>query len=210
MTSEDPGNQAPESNDEQMTAEEYRQVAKVLAREERWEDLAALFIERAETAGSASNRARHLVHAAQVFEKNLGDADRAYITLLAAFQDDPANEDAVAELTRVATSLDRFPELLEECMAVAAQLAPPEKQAAMYVAISAWFRDKAGDASSSGGRSDPFRGIAWAGRDPQGAWRFFARGRVPCRRLGGHPRRRAENWIRTGRGRSLPEAAQRS
>ena len=109
MTSEDPENQPAESSEAQMTAEEYRQVAKVLAREERWEDLAALFVERAETATSASNRARHLVHAAQVFEKNLGDADRAYITLLAAFQDDPANEDAVAELTRVTGPLGRFP-----------------------------------------------------------------------------------------------------
>jgi hypothetical protein len=71
--------------------------------------LAALFIERAETATSASNRARHLVHAAQVFEKNLGDADRAYITLLAAFQDDPANEDGVAELARVTSVARPFP-----------------------------------------------------------------------------------------------------
>ena len=149
MTSEDPENQAAESNQEQMTAEEYRQVAKVLAREERWEDLAALFIERAETATNASHRARHLVHAAQVFEKNLGDADRAYITLLAAFQDDPASEEAVSELARVTASLDRFPELLEETMGVASQLTPPDKQAAMYVAISTWFRERAGDADSS-------------------------------------------------------------
>ena len=149
MSSEDPENQAAESKEEQMTAEEYRQVAKVLMREERWEDLAALFIERAESASSASNRARHLVHAAQVFEKNLGDADRAYITLLAAFQDDPASEEAAAELARVTTSLSRFPELLEECMAVAAQLTPPDKQAAMYVAISTWFQEQAGDAQSS-------------------------------------------------------------
>ena len=149
MTIEDPENQAAESNDEQMTAEEYRQVTKVLTREGRWEDLAALFIERAETASSASNRARHLVHAAQVFEKNLGDADRAYITLLAAFQDDPASDEAASELARVTTALSRFPELLEECMAVAAQLTPPEKQAAMYVAISTWFQEQVGDAESS-------------------------------------------------------------
>jgi hypothetical protein len=101
MTSEDPENQAAESKEEQMTADEYRQVANVLTREERWEDLAALFIERAETATSAGSRARHLVHAAQVFEKNLGDIDRAYITLLAAFQDDPTSEEATAELARV-------------------------------------------------------------------------------------------------------------
>lgn len=149
MTSEDPENQAADSKEEHMTAEEYRQVAKVLTREARWEDLAALFIERAESAGNASSRARHLVQAAQVFEKNLGDADRAYITLLAAFEDDPASEEAAADLSRVTTSLDRFPELLEECMAVAAQLTPPEKQAAMYVAISTWFREQAGDSDSS-------------------------------------------------------------
>jgi len=149
MTSEDPENRAADSSDEQMTAEEYRHVSKVLAREERWEDLAALFVERAESATSASNRARHLVHAAQIFEKNLGDVDRAYITQLAAFQNDPANEDSVAGLTRVTASLGRFPELLGECMSVAAQLTPPEKQAAMYVAISTWFQEQAGDAASS-------------------------------------------------------------
>ncbi len=149
MSSEDPDSQAEQPDQEQMTAEEYRQVARVLAREERWEDLAALFIERAELATNASTRARHLAHAAQVFEKNLGDADRAYITLLAAFQDDPENADLAADLARVTTSLGRFPELLEECMTVAAQLTPPEKQAAMYVAISTWFQEQAGDPTSS-------------------------------------------------------------
>jgi hypothetical protein len=136
MSSEDPENQAAESKEEQMTADEYQQVAHVLTREERWEDLAALFIERAETATSPGSRSRHLVHAALVFEKNLGDAERAYLTLLAAFQDDPANEEATAELARISASLGRFPQLLEECMAVAVQLTPPEKQAAMYVALA--------------------------------------------------------------------------
>ncbi|HEY5282214.1 MAG TPA: tetratricopeptide repeat protein, partial [Polyangia bacterium] len=149
MTTEDPENQAAPSKEEQMTADEYRQVAKVLAREERWEDLAALLIERAETASSATGRARYLVRAGLVFEKNLADTDRAYITLLAAFQDDPANDEATAELARVTASLGRFPELLTECMAAAAQLTPPEKQAAMYVAIATWFQEQAGDAASA-------------------------------------------------------------
>ena len=149
MSSEDPGNQADQSNDEQMTAEEYRQVAQALAREERWEDLAALYIERAEGSPNAAGRARYLVHAAQVFDRNLGDPERAYLTFFAAFQDDPSNQDAVAELARVTTSLGRFPELLEECMAVATQLTPPDKQAAMYVAMSTWYQEQLGDAESS-------------------------------------------------------------
>ena len=149
MSSEDPGNQADQPTDEQMTAEEYRQVARALAREERWEDLAALYIERAEGSPNAAGRARYLVHAAQVFDRHLGDADRAYITYFAAFQDDPSNQDAVAELARVTTSLGRFPELLDECMTVAEQLTPPDKQAAMYVAMSTWFQEQLGDSTSS-------------------------------------------------------------
>ena len=149
MTSEDPGNPADQSDDEQMTAEEYRQVAHALAREEKWEDLAALYIERAEGSSNAAGRARYLVHAAQVFDQKLADADRAYITYFAAFQDDPSNQDAVAELARVTSSLGRFPELLEECMAVAAQVSPPDKQAAMYVAMSNWYQEQLGDTSSS-------------------------------------------------------------
>src|SRR5512134_1000821 len=120
MSSEDPGNQTDQPTDEQMTVEEYRQVAQALAREERWEDLAALYVERAETSPNAAGRARYLVHAAQVFDKNLNDPDRAYITYFAAFQDDPSNQAAVAELARVTSALGRFPELLEECMQVAA------------------------------------------------------------------------------------------
>jgi tetratricopeptide (TPR) repeat protein len=146
MTSEDPENQTDQA---QMTAEEYRQVGRVLAREGKWEDLAALLIERAESSANTSGRVRYLVRAAQVFEKNLGDTDRAYITLLAAFQDDPASEEAATELARVTAALGRFPDLLADCMAVAAQLAPPEKQAAMYVVMANWYRDPVGDAASS-------------------------------------------------------------
>jgi len=149
MSSEDPGNQADQSSEELMTAEEYRQVTRALAREERWEDLAALYIERAESSPNPASRARYLVHAAQVFDQRMGDADRAYITYLAAFQDDPSNQDAAADLARVTGSLGRFPELLEECMAMAAQVSPPDKQAAMYVAMSTWYQEQLGDAASS-------------------------------------------------------------
>jgi golgin subfamily B member 1 len=149
MTSENPEIQADQTDQEQMSADEYRQVAKVLAREGRWEDLAALLIERAETATNAVNRARHLVHAAQIFEKNLQDQDRAYITFMTAFQDDPTNEEAIAELARVSASQGKFPELLQECMGVASQVTPSEKQAAMYVVLSTWYQEQLGDPASA-------------------------------------------------------------
>ena len=148
MTSEDPHKQS-ESTQTQPSAEGYAQSARVLAQEGRWDELAALFIECAESEATASGRAGYLVLAAKVFEENLNDLDRAYIALLTAFQDDPTNEELTAELPRVAETLGRLPELLQECMGVAPQLSPPEKQAAMYVALSTWFQEQAGDATSS-------------------------------------------------------------
>jgi tetratricopeptide (TPR) repeat protein len=148
MTSEDPHKQS-ESTPAQPAAEGYAQSARVLAQEGRWDELAALFIECAESEATASGRAGYLVLAAKVFEENLNDLDRAYIALLTAFQDDPTNEELTAELPRLAETLGRLPELLQECMGVAPQLSPPEKQAAMYVALSTWFQEQAGDATSS-------------------------------------------------------------
>jgi tetratricopeptide (TPR) repeat protein len=148
MTSEDPHKQS-ESTPAQPAAEGYAQSARVLAQEGRWDELAALFIECAESEATASGRAGYLVLAAKVFEENLNDLDRAYIALLTAFQDDPTNEELTAELPRLAETLGRLPELLQECMGVAPQLSPPEKQAAMYVALSTWFQEQAGDATSA-------------------------------------------------------------
>ena len=148
MTSEDPQKE-PESTQTPPPAEEYERAARALAQEGRWDDLAALFIECAGSDPTASGRAGYLALAAKVFEENLNDVDRAYIALLTAFQDDPANEALTAELSRLAGTLGRFPELLQECMSVAPQLSPPEKQAAMYVVLSTWFLEQAGDPTSS-------------------------------------------------------------
>jgi tetratricopeptide (TPR) repeat protein len=149
MTSEDPGNHTDQPQEERMTAEEYRQVADALAREGRWEDLAALHFDRAESASNAGSRARRLINAAQVFEENLDDLGRAYLTLIAAFQEDPTNAEGIASLARVTEKLGRFPDLLTECMAVAAEATSPDKQAAMYVVMASWYRDQVGDVGSS-------------------------------------------------------------
>ena len=101
MTSEDPQKQS-ESTQAQSSTGEYERAARALAQEGRWDELAALFIECAENDPTASGRAGYLVLAAKVFEENLNDADRAYIVLQAAFQDDPTNQELTAELSRLA------------------------------------------------------------------------------------------------------------
>jgi len=69
-------------------ADEFHRLEQSYVREERWEDLAGLLIERIESVADAAERSHYLMRAAQIFETNLADPDRAFITLLAAFQED--------------------------------------------------------------------------------------------------------------------------
>ena len=73
---------SPDNQDEKLTAEEFKQIAGTLAREERWEDLAGLLIERAESPDDPEDGVRSLVRAAQIFESRMGDPERAYLTLM--------------------------------------------------------------------------------------------------------------------------------
>jgi tetratricopeptide (TPR) repeat protein len=89
------------------------------------------------------------VLAAKVFEKNLNDVDRAYIALLTAFQDDPANEELTAELSRLAGTLGRFPELLQECMASRRSFLRPKSKPRCMWRFRRGFQEQAGDPTSS-------------------------------------------------------------
>jgi len=81
-------------------ADDFHRLEQSCVREERWEDLAGLLIGRAENTGDAAERAGILMRAAQIFESNLADPDRGFITLLAAFQEDPSNDDLAVGLAR--------------------------------------------------------------------------------------------------------------
>ena len=136
---------SPDNQDEKMTAEEFKQIAGAMAREERWEDLAGLLIERAENPDDPEDGVRSLVRAAQIFESRLADPERAFLTLMVAFQSDPVNEEARNELARVTTAQGRWEELLGELATIAAELSPPPKQAAMYLAMAGWYQEHVGD-----------------------------------------------------------------
>ena len=60
-------------------ADEFHRLEQSYVRAERWEDLAGLLIERTESVKDAAGRARYLMRAAQIFETNLADPDRAFI-----------------------------------------------------------------------------------------------------------------------------------
>ncbi len=108
-------------------ADEFHRLEQSYVREERWEDLAGLLIERTESIDHAAGRARYLMRAAQIFETNLADPDRAFITLLAAFQEDPANQELATGLARVAATHNRWQDLLAECNGLVTELEPEAK-----------------------------------------------------------------------------------
>jgi len=102
----------------------FRELERDCAREERWEDLALLLVERAGSNRDATAGARHLVRAAQVFETKLGDADRAFVALLAALKELPSSDEVARELARLATVHDRWQELLADARFSSARWPP--------------------------------------------------------------------------------------
>ncbi len=164
-------------------ADDFQRLEQSYVREERWEDLAGLLIERTESTEDPAGRARHLMRAAQIFETNLADPDRAFITLLAAFQEDPSNDELATALARMATAQNRWQDVLAECNSLVAEMAPESKRADMLVAMAGWYQRDLDDSgggrtvagSGHGGRSRQSGGVAFAGRAARPAWRLVGR-----------------------------------
>ncbi len=129
------------NSDDSEQAEELRRLEQTYRQEERWEDLAGLFIERTEGATSAAQRAGYLIRAAQIFEANLDDADRAFITLLAALPEDPSNQELSELLARLSTEQNRWHDLLSECQRLVPELSSDARRADLLVTMSGWYQD---------------------------------------------------------------------
>jgi len=138
-----------ETPGEEARADDFHRLEQTYMREERWEDLAGLLIEHTESCEAAPDRARALMRAAQIFEANLADPDRGFITALAAFQEDPANDEIAAGLARIATAHNRWPDLLAESNSLVAELTPPSKRAEMLVAMAGWYQRDLDDAPAA-------------------------------------------------------------
>jgi tetratricopeptide (TPR) repeat protein len=122
----------------------FREIERNCVAEHRWGDLVRLFVERAASVADAGERTRCLVRAAQIFDTNLADTDRAFVTLLAALREDPADDGLRGELARLATVHNRWDELLVKCDALAVELGP-KARAELFVAMAVWHEHDLGD-----------------------------------------------------------------
>jgi tetratricopeptide (TPR) repeat protein len=123
----------------------FRELERDCVREERWEDLAVLLVERAGSTRDPTASARHLVRAAQVFETKLSDADRAFVALLAALKELPSNDEVARELARLATVHDRWQELLARCEILLGEINSQSQRADLLVTMACWYERDQGD-----------------------------------------------------------------
>lgn len=135
--------------DDSAQTDELRQLEQTYAQEERWEDLAGLFIERTEGAASSAERAGYLIRAAQIFEGKLEDVDRAFITLLAALPEDPSNQELSELLARLATEQNRWHDLLDECQRLLPDISSDAKRADLLVTMAGWYQDHLEEAAEA-------------------------------------------------------------
>jgi tetratricopeptide (TPR) repeat protein len=110
------------------------------ARDARWEELIGALIERAASSPDAGDRQRSFLRAARVYEDELGDVEKAYITLQAAFAEDYTSPDAAASLERVTKMLGRAPALVEEHEAALPGVEDPAQRAALLVRLAHWHQ----------------------------------------------------------------------
>src|SRR3954453_5461917 len=72
-------------------------IEDTLSREQRWDELIARLVERAEAATESTERSHSLVQAAAVFETKLHDREKAHLILQTAFQQDFGNDEVTRE-----------------------------------------------------------------------------------------------------------------
>jgi tetratricopeptide (TPR) repeat protein len=97
----------------------------------------------------ATERARCLIRAAQLFDTNLHDIDKAFITLLATLREDPSNDDVTSELARLATVHNRWEDLMGKCNAILAEMGEAPKRADLLVAMALWYEHDLNDLAAA-------------------------------------------------------------
>jgi tetratricopeptide (TPR) repeat protein len=107
-----------------------------LEREQRWQELAARLIEKAEAGGKPAERVADLLRAAVVFETRLDEADKALLILQTAFQEDASHEEVGRHLGRLATGLGRWRQVVAECEEALPALPTERRRAELMAALS--------------------------------------------------------------------------
>jgi golgin subfamily B member 1 len=114
-------------------------VEDTLAREQRWDDLVARLVERAESTTEPSRRVQSLMRAALVYEAKLDDLEKAFLILQAAFAEDFTNEEVSSELARVTTAAGKWGVLVSDCEDLMTRLPTDRKRVDLLLAMAQFY-----------------------------------------------------------------------
>jgi tetratricopeptide (TPR) repeat protein len=98
-------------------------------------------IERAASSPDVHERIRCFLEAAEIYENDLKESDKALITLQAALAEDYTAADSVAALSKLADKLARKNELIEEYSHAAAEISDPAQRVALLLTLAQWHDD---------------------------------------------------------------------
>lgn len=109
-----------------------------------WDTLVELYLGRAGIEATAQRRGHFLLSVARLFENEVGDLQKAFTALLAAYKEDP-QQTTFSELERLASATGMWTELLSELAEIVPTL-PDKDRAAAWIRIARLYGDKLGHA----------------------------------------------------------------
>src|SRR3954467_12560485 len=112
---------------------------------EHWEEAVAGLIAEAEATGDQAGRVERLQRAAQIYERQVGDNEKAYAVWQAAFNEDYSNERSALALERLAGELGTGLALAAEAGAQLRAITDGRQRAALLVWTARWLLRFTGD-----------------------------------------------------------------
>ncbi len=107
-----------------------------------WDLLVELYLGRAGVEATAARRGHFLLSVARLFENEVGDLQKAFTALLAAYKEDPLPT-TFSELERLASATGMWTELLSELAEIVPTL-PDKERAAAWIRVARLYGDKLG------------------------------------------------------------------
>lgn len=114
----------------------------IYERKNEWAKLAAALEIRAESLEDAADRVRVWLRTAEIFERQLGQQDRAISALRRAFRADPGRQDVLANLERLADKAGAPEELAGAIEESLTRELPPDRMVFFLQHLARIYRDK--------------------------------------------------------------------
>jgi tetratricopeptide (TPR) repeat protein len=120
------------------------QLEQVYRGQESWEKLIELLLARVEFTPEAETRINIFQSVAEIYEKEVGDQEGAFVVLQAAFRENYANQAVSMELERLATASNKWNDLLGEYTQMVQTIEDPRIAADLWVKIGRWYGEHLG------------------------------------------------------------------